>query len=802
VKRYRKHWWAAIFLAVVAFSQHACTSPQPAVATPKPSGIFISPIQPVKPDFLGVVVTAGQVEYGALQPYRTEKDDKFLANDRENTWLVRNGQVKGALQGKQEIFLMSFDQLSGEALNLAQADDRTQYLISSPDDPDYRQPTGPAAVFRKSRPTDLLRTSKERLTAPLEHTLYLKLPHPLKTGRQYLLTFKNKQLPGVSFRYDPRTMRSEAVHVSHIGFRPDDPVKVAFLSLWAGSGGPVDFRAGTAFYVLAQTSGAEVFRGTVKLAKAARDRDEDAYYKNYNGVNVYWMDFSNVKQEGLYRIYVEGTGCSYPFEIGKSVWEKAFFVSARGLYHQRSGIALGPPYTNFRRPRNFHPEDGVKVYASRTTLMETPNGFLEGEDNFSKLIAGRTPELVPQAWGGYCDAGDWDRRIQHLEGARRFLDLAEIFPDYFSRINFNIPESRDALPDIVNEALWGVDFFRRLQTKEGGIRGGIESSGHPRFGETSWRTSQSVMAYAPDLWSSYLYAGAAARVAHWFRKGDPALAQGYKKSALLAMEWAENDLKLKGGSKRPLPHQVRDARNLAAAELLCLTGEDKWQEIFLSTTVFNKRGEPLFRHEKHDQGEAAWVYCRIKSPNVNRQLQQRCREAILQAASQRIAAQEKTGFKWSKDPWRPVRAGAFTTPDALYLIQSHILTGKESFLKAILLAAQTGAGANPPNICYTTGVGHKSPRHALHVDSRFTGQLPPPGLTVLGPVDVDWSRAEAPDHQTAGKFCYPAVKTWPVMESYWDVFWYPLMSEFTVHQTIVPNAFVWGYLAARAPVSH
>jgi hypothetical protein len=45
--------------------------------------------------------------------------------------------------------------------------------------------------------------------------------------------------------------------------------------------------------------------------------------------------------------------------------------------------------------------------------------------------------------------------------------------------------------------------------------------------------------------------------------------------------------------------------------------------------------------------------------------------------------------------------------------------------------------------------------------------------------------------------CYPAVKTWPVMESYWDVFWYPLMSEFTVHQTIVPNAFVWGYLAAR-----
>jgi endoglucanase len=794
MKGFKKYWLFSFYLSAVVFLQLACTAP-PTVEPPKPAGIFASQIQPVTPDFLGIVITTGQVEYGSLHPYRTEQNDKFLTNDPEYTWLIRNGQVKGALWGTKEAYLMGFDQLSGETLNLAQADDRTSYLITSSDDPDYKQPKGPLAVYRKTRPTDLLRTSKERLTAPLEHTLYLKLPAPLKKGRQYVLTFKNKLLTAISFHYDPRAMRSEAVHVSHLGFRPDDPIKVAFLSLWAGSGGPVAFREGTPFYVLAQASGAEVYRGSVKLAKAAKDRDEDAYYKNYSGVNVYWMDFSNVKEEGLYRICVEGVGCSYPFEIRKDIWIKAFAVSARGLYQQRSGIALGPPHTTFVRPRNFYPGDGVNVYASRTTLIETPNGFLEGEDDFSKLIAGKTSELLPQAWGGYCDAGDWDRRIQHLEAARRLLDLAEIFPEYFSRVDLNIPESKDNLPDIVNEAIWGVDFFRRLQTREGAIRGGIESSSHPRFGEVSWHTSQTVMAYAPDPWSTYLYAGAAARLAYWFRKDNPAKAEEYQNSALAAMAWAENDLKSR--RKDIIPYQVHDARNLAAAELFRLTREGTWQEIFLATTVFNKRGEPLYRHEKHDQGEAAWVYCRIEDPNASRQLQQRCREAIIQGASRRIAAQEKTGFKWSKDPWRPARAGAFTTPDALYLIQAHILTGKENYLKAIILAAQTGAGANPLNICYTTGVGHKSPRHALHVDSRFTGQLPPPGLTVLGPVDVEWSRSDAKDHELAGKYCYPAVKTWPVMESYWDVFWYPLMSEFTVHQSIVPNAFVWGYLAAR-----
>ncbi len=30
------------------------------------------------------------------------------------------------------------------------------------------------------------------------------------------------------FVHEPATNRSEAVHVSHLGFRPDDPAKVAF----------------------------------------------------------------------------------------------------------------------------------------------------------------------------------------------------------------------------------------------------------------------------------------------------------------------------------------------------------------------------------------------------------------------------------------------------------------------------------------------------------------------------------------------------------------------------------------------
>ena len=190
-------------------------------------------------------------------------------------------------------------------------------------------------------------------------------------------------------------------------------------------------------------------------------------------------------------------GCSYPFEIADDVWKKAFIVSARGFYHQRSGIPLGEPFSAFKRPRPFHPDDGVKVFASKTPLIDTGNGLNQKDSNFGNLVKGKTDEIVSDAWGGYMDAGDWDRRIQHLRSSLLLLELAELFPEYFASLRLNIPESGNGLPDIVNEALFNLDFYRRMQTHEGGVRGGIESAEHPRRGEASSQESLTVMAYAP-----------------------------------------------------------------------------------------------------------------------------------------------------------------------------------------------------------------------------------------------------------------------------------------------------------------
>ncbi len=154
--------------------------------------------------------------------------------------------------------------------------------------------------------------------------------------------------------------------------------------------------------------------------------------------------------------------------------------------------------------------------------METRNGLnLLGESsNFEALNKNVTPVTVDNAWGGYFDAADWDRRIQHLASSRSHLELLELFPAYFTQLNLNIPESGDAIPDMLDEALFNIDCYRRLQTPAGGIRGGIEAAEHPVKGETSWLESLQVMAYAPGPWSSYFYANVAARAAYLLRPFD------------------------------------------------------------------------------------------------------------------------------------------------------------------------------------------------------------------------------------------------------------------------------------------
>ncbi len=760
----------------------------------------IQDLYTVQSDVLAVRIDSGKTIYGQQTVYQAQSEDSQSVDEDGNVWVERADKPLGALVGPKKDVLRRFDRVEGAPLDVNWASRAHTYRIISEQDPHYQTGQRPGQVFRKSKPSDRAQITPWDAAWPQTHVLYLQLPHPLQPGASYRLEVVGASEPSVAktFHYRPEHQRSEAVHVSQVGFHPQDP-KIAFISTWMGDGGGLDYSEDLDFWVMDTQSQRSVYRGNVTLRRR-QDEAEDARDRNYNHTPVYELRFDAVTQPGTYRVCVETVGCSFDFAIANGVWAQAFELSTRGIFHQRSGIALGPPWTSLVRSRPFHPDDGQVIYQSKTSLLETGNGLHYEWDNFAQLVAGKTSRQV-KAWGGYFDAGDWDRRIQHLELARLLLELQAIAPQTQALV-LDVPESRNDRPDLLDEALWGIDFFRRLQLPNGGIRGGIESAEHPRWGETSWQETLDVMAYGADVWSSYVYAGVAARAAWQMQALWPGQAAIYQESALRAIAYAEQDYaRLSDAEKATLHHGVRDARNLAAVELWRLTQDSDWHDLFLKTTVLQDPHQPLHRWEHHDQRDAAFVYLRLAPEQADATIQAQARVALLAEANTSLALGQQTAFGWTRmDPMRPIGwGGSFGNPKLTTLIRAHVLTKDKKYLKAALLASQFSTGANPLNMTYTTGLGQRFPRNPLVIDQRALGQAPPSGITVYGPLDPGDPEAIQADwhaQQVAGQV-YPKLQRWPATESYFDVYLFPAVTEFTVHETLAPVTYAWGYFAYR-----
>ncbi len=54
-------------------------------------------------------------------------------------------------------------------------------------------------------------------------------------------------------------------------------------------------------------------------------------------------------------------------------------------------------------------------------------------------------------------------------------------------------------------------------------------------------------------------------------------------------------------------------------------------------------------------------------------------------------------------------------------------------------------------------------------------------------------------YNMVNEYAHPDLMQWPVLESYFDVFWLYPMHEGMVQAALSFNAYTWGYLAARPP---
>jgi endoglucanase len=748
----------------------------------------------------GVYVPTKQEPYVA-QPdewiYRYPFGETIVDPDESIVQVFKGDTQVGHLVGPDEKTITRFSSVSGKLVDTGWMDDAASYAVNG---------TTPSSVIHLHKPGRLSVQAGWKFDAVVEHTVHLTLPSALKAGETYTIALPGtKEIKTITYTHRPKSTRSDVVHVNQIGFRPDDPSKRAFLSLWKGA--PHAYPAGIGFAVNEVGTGTTVFRGRAVLGNAANAAGVTAPWENEDGTNVYELDFSALRRPGRYVVTVDGIGSSYAFPISATAWDDAAGVALRGFAHQRSGIELGAPWTPYTRPADFT-ADRVTVYLSTTSLMESGNGLCtvnangQCANNFDHLVAGLTTDTIPTSPGGYHDAGDFDRRIQHLFATRQLIELTELFPEAFNSDSTSIPESGNGLPDILDEARWNLDFYRSMQTADGGIRGGIESSEHPKGGEASWQESLTVIAYAPDMWSSYIYAGVAARFALATVELDPAMSAEYLDSAMRAMAYAEAQYAVTTNPR----YEIRDERNLAAIEMYRATGDAKWHDLFIATSKYTDSSVRLAQWSSvtdntgWDQGDAAFVYARLDPadyPAVDTARQLAIREIFVTLADEMLTLSDGTGFRTTKeDSYRPTGYGSHGPTGGEALVRTHVLTGDSRYLAGALDVSLFGAGANPMNLVMTSGVGANPVRYPYVLDDEVTPQAngqPKPGITVYGAIDFTSMGAG----EQYKPFVKPALEQWPISSSYFDSFWEYRTSEFTVMETMGPVAYVWGYLAAR-----
>jgi endoglucanase len=231
-------------------------------------------------------------------------------------------------------------------------------------------------------------------------------------------------------------------------------------------------------------------------------------------------DFSRLATPGRYVLAVPNVGRSAPFVVGAAPYRELARAAVKAFYFQRASTALPARYAGPWARAAGHPDDSVLVHPSAASDA-------------------RPAGTVLSAPGGWYDAGDYNKYVVNSGiSTYTLLLVAEHFPAYAAALRTNIPESGNALPDVLDEALWNLRWMRRMQDPaDGGVYHKLTDAEFdpfemPERAHTPRYVVQKSTAAALDL------AATAAHAALVMRRHDGALADSLRREALAAWRWA------------------------------------------------------------------------------------------------------------------------------------------------------------------------------------------------------------------------------------------------------------------------
>ncbi len=212
----------------------------------------------------------------------------------------------------------------------------------------------------------------------------------------------------------PVTLAAQRIAVSQLGFLPS--MKKQFTS-------PVPF---SSFQIRRAGDGGIAFTGGSAIRSVTSAL--------VGGSTIWIGDFTDLSSPGRYKVVVDSAE-SFPFDIGLSIYDPPLRAVQLFFYYQRAFTSVDIPYA-----------EGPWVHASD---------------------ADKAPPGVVKGWH---DAGNYAVYMPTM--TQSIFWLLEVWSDFTPLDDStNIAESGNGVPDLLDEARWGLEWVRSMQDSNGGFWG-------------------------------------------------------------------------------------------------------------------------------------------------------------------------------------------------------------------------------------------------------------------------------------------------------------------------------------------
>ncbi len=505
------------------------------------------------------------------------------------------------------------------------------------------------------------------------------------------------------------TAISQTIHLNQIGYYPSSSKFAIAVNCKANK------------FQLKDTNGKIVYKNTLSTEMTWTPSGDTIKRANFSAFTI----------PGTYTIEIPKHGTSYSFEIKEDIHKEALRASIKGFYYQRASTSLEKKHAGTWFRKEGHPDNNVIIHESAATTSIPAGSIISS----------------PKGW---YDAGDYGKYIVNSGiSCYSMLIAYEQFPELFDKLNTNIPESSNNIPDILDEIKYNLDWMLTMQINEPGSDeyGSVYHKLTTKNFEghiLPYKATNQRYAIGRNTEDALNLAAVMATASRIYKKYDEAYADKCMKAAIKAWDWAiEHNT---GSYKNPIDIKTGEYGNSNIVD------NYQWAGLELSITSGNKKyfnQKPYNLNTVSGQwwGNAKALALNTLVHHIETQdffTKEEIEKAIVKLTTPYLAEYETSAFKTSmgqngkKDfNWG---SNSNASNQGISLIAAYQITKDKKYLNAALGNVDYLFGRNGVGFCYLTGFGSKptmNPHHRPSWDDEI--DAPVPGLLAGGP---NWEKQD------------------------------------------------------------